>query len=153
MLASEPLFKGNSEVNQLDKIFRTLGTPSEKIWPGFSELPGSKANFVKQPYNLLRKKFPAASFTGTTVLSESGFDLLNGLLTYDPEMRITADEAIEHDWFCEVPLPTSKDFMPTFPPLHTVEPRGIVDGSNSGKLLRSNNLVLLHLHTSLEFAR
>ncbi|XP_030440184.2 cyclin-dependent kinase G-2 [Syzygium oleosum] len=120
MLASEPLFKGNSEVNQLDKIFRTLGTPSEKIWPGFSELPGSKANFVKQPYNLLRKKFPAASFTGTTVLSESGFDLLNRLLTYDPEMRITADEALEHDWFCEVPLPTSKDFMPTFPPLHTV---------------------------------
>ncbi|KAF8010512.1 hypothetical protein BT93_J1213 [Corymbia citriodora subsp. variegata] len=120
MLANEPLFKGNSEVNQLDKIFRTLGTPSEKIWPGFSELPGSKAKFVKQPHNLLRKKFPAASFTGTTVLSESGFDLLNRLLTYDPEMRITADEALEHDWFCEVPLPTSKDFMPTFPPLHTV---------------------------------
>lgn len=97
---------------------------------------------------MLRKKFPAASFTGTTVLSESGFDLLNRLLTYDPEMvflvklvlynlqvrrccpylsisffhmqRITADEALEHDWFCEVPLPTSKDFMPTFPPLHTV---------------------------------
>lgn len=120
MLANEPLFKGNSEVNQLDKIFRTLGTPSEKIWPGFSELPGSKANFVKQPYNLMRKKFPAASFTGTTVLSESGFDLLNRLLTYDPEMRITADEALEHDWFREVPLPTSKDFMPTFPPMHTV---------------------------------
>lgn len=120
MLANEPLFRGNSEVNQLDKIFRTLGTPSEKIWHGFSELPGSKANFVKQPYNLLRKKFPAASFTGTTVLSELGFDLLNRLLTYDPEMRITADEALEHDWFREVPLPTSKDFMPTFPPLHTV---------------------------------
>lgn len=31
------------------QIFDTLGVPSEKIWPGFSELPGSKANYSKQP--------------------------------------------------------------------------------------------------------
>ena len=30
------------------QIFRTLGTPDEKTWPGLSKLPGSKANFVKQ---------------------------------------------------------------------------------------------------------
>jgi hypothetical protein len=36
-------------------------------------------------YNLLRKKFPATSFTGSPVLSDSGLDLLNKLLTYDPE--------------------------------------------------------------------
>lgn len=34
---------------------------------------------------MLRKKFPAASFTGLPVLSELGFDLLKKLLTYDPE--------------------------------------------------------------------
>lgn len=31
------------------QIFRTLGTPNEKIWPEFPKLPGAKANFVKQP--------------------------------------------------------------------------------------------------------
>ena len=36
-------------------------------------------------YNQLRKKFPATSFTGSPVLSDAGFDLLNRLLTYDPE--------------------------------------------------------------------
>ncbi|KAK4773322.1 hypothetical protein SAY87_028341 [Trapa incisa] len=118
LLANEPLFKGSNEVNQLDKIFRTLGTPNEKIWPEFPNFPGAKANFVKQPYNLLRKKFPATSFTGSTVLSESGFDLLNRLLTYDPEKRITAHEALNHRWFQEVPLPTCKELMPTFPPRH-----------------------------------
>ncbi|XP_031372286.1 cyclin-dependent kinase 10-like [Punica granatum] len=119
LLANEPLFKGSNEPNQLDKIFRTLGTPNEKIWPGFSKLPGTaKAKFVKHPYNNLRKKFPATSFTGSTVLSESGFDLLNQLLTYDPEKRITADEALNHAWFQEVPLPTCKELMPTFPPRH-----------------------------------
>lgn len=115
LLSKEPLFKGKAEVDQLDKIFKTLGTPNEMIWPGFSKLPGSKVKFVKQPYNLLRKKFPATSFTGSPALSDSGFDLLNRLLTYDPNKRITSEEALNHAWFSEVPLPKSKDFMPTFP--------------------------------------
>lgn len=118
LLAKKPLFSGTTEVDQIDKIFKTLGTPTEMIWPGLSELPGAKANFAKQPYNLLRKRFPATSFTGSPVLSESGFDLLSKLLTYDPEKRITVDDALNHYWFREVPLPKSKDFMPTFPPQH-----------------------------------
>ncbi|XVF49674.1 hypothetical protein PTKIN_Ptkin04bG0031900 [Pterospermum kingtungense] len=99
LLAKEPLFKGTSEIDQLRKIFDTLGTPSEKIWPGFSELPGAKATYSKQRDNLLRRKFPAASFTGSPVLSDDGLDLLNSLLTYDPEKRITAADALKHNWF------------------------------------------------------
>ncbi|KAJ6672271.1 CELL DIVISION PROTEIN KINASE [Salix viminalis] len=116
MLTKEPLFTGKGEIDQLDKIFKTLGTPNETIWPGLSKLPGAKANFVKQPYNQLRKKFPFTPFTGSPVLSDSGFDLLNRLLTFDPEKRITADDALNHPWFNEVPLSKSKEFMPTFPP-------------------------------------
>nr|QWX39174.1 cyclin-dependent kinase [Populus tomentosa] len=123
LLSKDPLFNGKTEVDQLDKIFRILGTPNETIWPGFSKLPGVKVNFVKQQYNLLRKKFPATSFTGSPVLSDSGFDLLNKLLTYDPEKRITAEAALNHDWFREVPLPKSKDFMPTFPAQHAQDRR------------------------------
>ncbi|XP_020212267.1 cyclin-dependent kinase G-2 [Cajanus cajan] len=115
LLSKEPLFNGKTEFEQIDKIFRILGTPNETIWPGFSELPRVKVKFVKNQYNLLRKKFPATSFTGSPVLSDSGFDLLNKLLTYDPEKRITAEEALNHEWFREVPLPKSKEFMPTFP--------------------------------------
>ncbi|KAG8082455.1 hypothetical protein GUJ93_ZPchr0014g47246 [Zizania palustris] len=88
LLAKEPLFNGKTEFEQLDKIFRTLGTPNEKIWPGYAKLPGVRVNFVKQPYNRLRDKFPAASFSGRPNLSEAGFDLLNNLLTYDPEKVI-----------------------------------------------------------------
>ncbi|KAM3398051.1 cyclin-dependent kinase G-2 isoform X1 [Capsicum galapagoense] len=49
MLSKEPLFNGKTEVDQIDKIFRILGTPNETIWEGFSELPGVKVNFVKHP--------------------------------------------------------------------------------------------------------
>lgn len=113
LLLNQPLFNGNNEIKQIDKIFRMLGTPNETSWPGFSELPKAKASFVKQPNNLLRKKFPAASFTGAAPLSNAGFDLLNNLLTCDPAKRITADEALNHQWFSEFPLPKSKDCMPT----------------------------------------
>jgi len=118
LLAKEPLFNGKSEIDQLDKIFRALGTPNEKIWPDFVNLQGVKCNFVKQPYNKLRDKFPPTSFSGRPTLSESGFDLLNRLLTYDPNKRITAEEALRHEWFKEVPLPKSKEFMPTYPARH-----------------------------------
>ncbi|KAH7835814.1 hypothetical protein Vadar_030114 [Vaccinium darrowii] len=123
LLSKEPLFNGKTEFDQLDKIFRTLGTPNETIWPGFSKLPGVKVNFVKHQYNLLRRKFPATSFTGSPVLSDAGFDLLNKLLTYDPEKRITAEDALKHEWFHEVPLPKSKEFMPTFPAQHAQDRR------------------------------
>ncbi|XP_038884698.1 cyclin-dependent kinase G-2 isoform X2 [Benincasa hispida] len=123
LLSKEPLFNGKTEVEQLDKIFRTLGTPNETIWPRFSKLPGVRVNFVKHQFNLLRKKFPAASFTGSPVLSDSGFDLLSKLLTYDPQKRISAEEALDHEWFREVPLPKSKEFMPTFPAQHAQDRR------------------------------
>ena len=49
-----------------------LGTPSEKIWPGYNELPiVKKTSFSSYPYNSLRKRF------GATDISEKGFDLLN----------------------------------------------------------------------------
>ncbi|CAH8325581.1 unnamed protein product [Eruca vesicaria subsp. sativa] len=116
LLSQKPLFPGKTELDQLQKIFAVLGTPNESIWPGFSSLPNAKAKFPTQSYNLLRKKFPAISFVGGQILSERGFDLLNGLLALDPEKRLTVEEALNHSWFHEVPLPKSQDFMPTFPP-------------------------------------
>ncbi|KAL2547320.1 Protein kinase superfamily protein [Forsythia ovata] len=123
LLSKEPLFNGKTEFDQLDKIFRILGTPNETIWPGFSRLPRVKVNFVKNQYNQLRRKFPATSFTGSPVVSDAGFDLLNKLLTYDPDKRITAEAALKHEWFREVPLPKSKEFMPTFPAQHVQDRR------------------------------
>ena len=113
-LAKEPLFPGKSDIDEIDKIFKTLGTPNEKSWPDFVKLPGVRWNSTKQPFNRLREKFPATAFAGRPTLSEKGFDLLNRLLTYDPSKRITADEALNHEWFQEVPLPKPKEFMPTF---------------------------------------
>ena len=42
MVNLTPLFKGDSEIDQLYKIFRVLRTPTEEIWPGVSKLPDFK---------------------------------------------------------------------------------------------------------------
>lgn len=41
------LFPGDSEIDQLYRIFRTLSTPDESKWPGVTQLPDFKAKFPK----------------------------------------------------------------------------------------------------------
>ncbi|XP_065127432.1 cyclin-dependent kinase 11B isoform X2 [Paramisgurnus dabryanus] len=109
LLTQKPLFPGKSEIDQINKIFKDLGSPSEKIWPGYSELPAvKKMTFTEYPYNNLRKRFGA-------LLSDQGFDLMNKFLTYCPAKRITADEALKHEYFRESPLPIEPSMFPTWP--------------------------------------
>lgn len=44
-LTRRALFPGDSEIDQLYKIFRVLGTPTEETWKGVSYLPDYKTNF------------------------------------------------------------------------------------------------------------
>lgn len=39
LLTKEVLFDGKGELDQLQRIFALLGSPSEKIWPGLAKLP------------------------------------------------------------------------------------------------------------------
>lgn len=103
------LFPGKSEVDQINRIFKDLGTPNERIWPGYSELPVvQKATFTDYPVSLLRKKF-------AQLTSELGLDVLQKLLTYDPKQRYTADAALKHNYFKELPLPIDPAMFPTWP--------------------------------------
>uniref|UniRef100_A0A674DXQ9 cyclin-dependent kinase n=1 Tax=Salmo trutta TaxID=8032 RepID=A0A674DXQ9_SALTR len=109
LLTQKPLFPGKSEIDQINKIFKDLGSPSEKIWPGYNELPAvKKMTFTEYPYNNLRKRFGA-------LLSDQGFDLMNKFLTYCPSKRILSDEALKHDYFRETPQPIDPSMFPTWP--------------------------------------
>lgn len=62
------LFPGDSEIDQLFRIFRTLGTPDETIWPGVTSLPDYKPSFPKWAQQDLSKVVP--------LLDEDGRELL-----------------------------------------------------------------------------
>ncbi|XP_042906651.1 cyclin-dependent kinase 11B isoform X1 [Parasteatoda tepidariorum] len=109
LLTMKPLFPGKSEIDQLNRVFKDLGTPSEKIWHGYNDLPlVKKVTFTEYPYNNLRSRF-GHNFT------DLGFDLLNRFLTYNPARRITAEEAKTHAFFEEKPRPISPSMFPTWP--------------------------------------
>ena len=58
LLTMEAIFQGMCEADQINKIFRDLGTPNDTIWPGYSQLPVvKKATFKNNPDSNLRGKF------------------------------------------------------------------------------------------------
>lgn len=108
-LSMEALFPGKSEVDQLNRVFKDLGTPNERIWPGYSRLPAvQRMTFTEYPVSQLRSRFG-------TMITDVGMDLMNRFLTYDPAQRITAEDALHHDYFKEAPLPIDPAMFPTWP--------------------------------------
>ncbi|CAG2102913.1 unnamed protein product [Medioppia subpectinata] len=108
-LTMKPLFPGKSEIDQLNAIFKDLGTPNDKIWPEYSELPlVKKVTFADHKYNNMANRLGQK-------LTKKGFDLLNRFLTYCPSRRITAEEALKHEFFNESPLPIDPSMFPTWP--------------------------------------
>jgi serine/threonine protein kinase len=91
MILGAPLLPGDSEIDQIFKIFRLLGTPTEKTWPGISELPDYKRTFPK-----FKKTGFEEIFTHSSTLE---IDLLEKILVADPDKRLTAEEVLRHPYF------------------------------------------------------
>ncbi|KEH37127.1 putative Cell division control protein 2 protein kinase CMGC-CDK-Pl family [Medicago truncatula] len=94
MANRRPLFPGDSEIDELFKIFRILGTPNEDTWPGVTSLPDFKSTFPRWPSKDLATVVPN--------LEPAGLDLLNSMLCLDPTKRITARSAVEHEYFKDI---------------------------------------------------
>lgn len=87
----QTLFKGNDAEDQLARIFRVMGTPTEFFWPGLEKLPGYKPNFPRFSAQDLRVVVMG--------VDNVGLGLLNAMLQLCPAARIQAKWALEHSWF------------------------------------------------------
>ena len=94
MVNGRPLFPGDTDANQLQKIFRILGTPSAETWPTITELPDWKPDFPVFE--------PQAWTSITPTLEPEGMDLMTKFLQYWPDRRISGKAAQEHDYFKEL---------------------------------------------------
>ena len=49
LLMGKPLFPGEGEIDQMNKIIKLLGIPNEETWPGVTSLPNASRINWKQP--------------------------------------------------------------------------------------------------------
>ncbi|KAA8497064.1 Cyclin-dependent kinase 2 [Porphyridium purpureum] len=107
MVTRQPLFPGDSEIDELYKIFRTLGTPHEDIWQGVRELPDYKPTFPNWPRRPISDTVKG--------LDEAGTDLLCQMLVYEPGRRISARAALNHRYFADLDPNRLRTDTPLFP--------------------------------------
>jgi len=91
--AGRPLFPGSDVDDQLKRIYRLLGSPTEENWPGVSKLPHYK-DFPIAPSVSINAVVPK--------MSTPAKDLLQKHLVLNPSHRVTAEEAMQHLYFADL---------------------------------------------------
>ncbi|EUD66919.1 CMGC/CDK protein kinase [Plasmodium inui San Antonio 1] len=128
MILKKPLFIGENEIDQILKILSLLGLPDREDYPEFYEysfISKNKELFKKKKIKMnvtkIRSHFPnvANQFSGL-YLSDTGLDLLQQLLHFNPRNRISAADALKHPYFKEFPKPLDIGDMPIIPDTNKV---------------------------------
>ena len=99
MLNGYPCFPGVRDTwDQLDKIFRVVGTPSEESWPGVSRLPNYR------PHKLSYYR-PVALGRVWPRLQDLSFgeQLVSLMLQARAGRRVSAEQALRHRYFSDLP--------------------------------------------------
>ncbi|KAF9950806.1 hypothetical protein BGZ72_007584, partial [Mortierella alpina] len=115
LMTLKPLFPGNSDVDQVNRIGTVLGNPSPRLladspcetvransstsggeWRDGVQLAARmRFSFPEAPTRSLKDCIPNAS--------EESLEMVSGLLQYEPRNRLTAYQALHNPWFKDVP--------------------------------------------------
>ncbi|KAK4491278.1 hypothetical protein RD792_002014 [Penstemon davidsonii] len=108
LFAGKPIMPGRTEVEQLHKIFKLCGSPSEEYWKK-SKLTHATIFKPQQPY----KRCVAETFKD---FPPSALALLESLLAFEPERRGSTGSALQSEFFTTKPLPCDPSSLPKYPP-------------------------------------
>lgn len=90
LITKKPLFPGKDEVDQVNKINNILGTPNPEVIERF------RSQFTHMEINFTHKKGIGLERFLPSDCPHDLRDILNKLLIYDPDERITAEQALKH---------------------------------------------------------
>lgn len=108
LYAGKPIMPGRTEVEQLHKIFKLCGSPSEEYWRK-SKLPHATIFKPQQPY----RRCVAETFKD---FPGPALGLMETLLSIDPADRGSAALALRTEFFTCKPLPCDPSSLPKYPP-------------------------------------
>ena len=156
LLALRPMFKGEEakmdpktkaapfQTDQLKRIVEVIGTPNKDRWPAIESMPDYKGWWP----HLRLDNYPKtlSRWYTTRNKGEDGYDLFDSLLQYDPEQRLTANQALEHGWFtAQDPKPTANAFKSLAKPTGTYPNRRVIQDDMDPKM-KSNYLPPIENH-------
>ncbi|XP_022931579.1 probable serine/threonine-protein kinase At1g54610 [Cucurbita moschata] len=115
LLAGRPIMPGRTEVEQLHKIYKLCGSPSDEYWKR-AKLPNATLFKPREPYKRCIKEtfkdFPLSSLP-----------LIETLLAIDPVERKTATDALNSEFFMTEPLACKPSSLPKYPPSKEMDAR------------------------------
>lgn len=103
MFVGKPILSGRTEVEQLHRIFKLSGSPSEEYWKKMKP-----STMFGQP----EQYKPSFHETFSDILPPSSFKLLTTLLSLEPEHRGTATLALQDEFFISSPLACDLSGLP-----------------------------------------
>ncbi|KAL2470318.1 putative serine/threonine-protein kinase [Abeliophyllum distichum] len=113
LFAGRPIMTGRTEVEQLHRIFKLCGSPSEEYWKK-SKLPHATIFKPQQSY----KRCIAETFKD---FPPSSLPLIETLLAIDPAERQTATAALNSEFFRTKPYACDPSSLPKYPPSKEID--------------------------------
>lgn len=101
LMLGQPLFPGESSVDQLIEIIKVLGTPTKE------QLKNMNPNYTEYKFPQIKASTWSKVFKSRITTPES-LDLLTKLIEYTPTLRYTAIEAMAHPFFDELRKPETR---------------------------------------------
>lgn len=92
-----PLFPGSNELDQIHRIHKIMGTPPPEILEIFKRKGAAHVDFnsfPKEEGTSIAKLIPHAT--------PAAIDLMLKMLSYDPNKRMNAREALRHEYFRDI---------------------------------------------------
>ncbi|XVF63388.1 hypothetical protein PTKIN_Ptkin09bG0083500 [Pterospermum kingtungense] len=108
LFAGKPIMPGRTEVEQMHKIFKLCGSPSEEYWQR-TKLPHATSFKPQQPY----KRCVADTFRN---FPRSALSLVDKLLAMEPEDRGSVASARRSEFFRTQPFSCDPSDLPKYPP-------------------------------------
>ncbi|GAB2233356.1 hypothetical protein Droror1_Dr00002578 [Drosera rotundifolia] len=114
LYTGKSILRGRTEIEQLHRIFKLCGSPSEDFWEKL-KLPPSEPFRVQPQRRRIAEKLKD--------VPASALGLLETLLSMDPESRGTAASAIKSEFFSTEPLACDPASLPKYPPSKEMDAR------------------------------
>ncbi|KAH3745007.1 Cyclin-dependent kinase C-1 [Pelomyxa schiedti] len=114
LLTNKPLFPGTSELEQLEFIFKICGSPDRNTWPEAEKLPFYDDMMPK----MARQNYPRRLREAFKDVAPEAIDLVERMLTLNPAHRISAESALDADYFWADPRPAEPKSLPRYPQSH-----------------------------------